>query len=413
MRARRALALACGLALGGCAQDEPAELATDGGVTADFRTPGVRPAGAACAVHHECRGACLEDPLGGGRRCFDPCDEVGECPVGQVCVSDDAASGCVPAPALPNGLGEPCEQTACEPELACSPDHPDGLRCARPCAGNEACELGERCAPEGVEPRVCLPPTATVFGCPFTPCERADLLCVEEVCVAPCVDRDVPCPGGGLCTPREGDGALYCAPTGDVTLGGSCASGQGAACVDGLECVGEGPGDPDAVCSLQCDAHADCEAACDGCEAEVACRRGACVPAPFGRGAEAAGAGEGCAEHGDTDCLPALNCVPAGELAWCAESCDEGRCPVDFECVADWCLPLADGPAPCAEGGPCASVGDPCPETGPAGCASALCAPRPDTGESVCSARCDEGECPPAFVCEPLETGRFCFPAGD
>ena len=318
-----------------------------------------------------------------------------------------------------------------------------------------------------MEPRACLPPDSVVFRCPFTPCGRADLLCVERRCVAPCADRGGECPGGGTCTAREGDGALYCEPEGDVGLGGGCASGGDAACSPGLSCIATEPGDPNAVCSRSCADHADCAEACLDCEGEVACRRPrggealVCLPAPFGRGDESAGVGDVCGEHGDTDCVPGLDCVPAvGGGRACAARCDSG-CPAAFVCAergADGphCLPGEAGGAgsPCPEGSGCdevcvegppleryctvecpdggcpegfgcrdglcrlgaeeaAPLGASCPEAGPIGCASGLCVVAPADGASVCSQRCDEAPCPDGFTCESLEAGRFCFSGAD
>jgi len=458
-------ALPCVFALA-CAQSPEA---VDDAALADAAVPDGAVAGAPCDDHLDCAGACLEDPLGAGLRCFPPCDGTDACPSGSTCVREGGAAGCVadPAPAL--GAGEDCAGGGrCERGLVCSPDHPDGPRCASSCEG-EGCPAGTRCAPESVAPRACLPPAAAVFQCPFTECGRADLLCVEARCVAPCGDAGVDCPGGGICSARQGDGALYCSPRGDVGVGGGCASGGQAACAEGLVCLGRGPGDPDAVCSVACRDHEECAEACAGCaEDEVACRRPrgqsstACLPAPFGRGDESGAAGDPCRAHGDTDCQAALDCVAgvAGSVvcaARCAGACDSGFVCAERLDDLPHCLPGDDAGAPgtpCPSGGGCpeiclgerpderyctvscpddlcprgfgcsagvcrlgverrAALGEPCPGAGPTACVSGLCAVAPRTGESVCSVRCDDGGCPDGFECEALDADALCFAPTD
>ncbi len=457
----------CALGLGGCAET-PDGLEDDAAPDALIRDAGVT--GAPCIDDDDCVGACLEDPLGVGLRCFEGCGAADACPEGSSCVRAGGEGGCVPDPPPRLAEGEDCSGGArCEMGLVCTPDHPDGPRCAVQCAGGAECPDGQACAPETVEPRACLPAAAEVFDCPFAECLRADLLCVDAVCVAPCGERGIDCPGGGVCSAREGDGALFCAPDGDVGLGGGCASGGGAACAEGLECVGRGPGDPGAVCSQACADHAGCAAACAECAPEeVACRRPrgqsttVCLPAPFGRGDEAGAPGDGCADHGDTDCRADLDCVVGvARRPVCAARCDQA-CDAGFVCVdraedtrhclegddarrpgtpcpdgagcADVCLgdspderyctvSCADGACPNGFGcrdGVCrlgedgrAALGDACPAAGPAACDGEVCVVHPVTGESVCSRRCDEVACPDDFTCEPLDAGRFCFAPAD
>ena len=466
LEARSLVALAA-VGLFACAET-PAEIEDAAAPDATPRDAGMT--GAPCTDDGDCEGACLEDPLGAGLRCFDGCGPEDACPTGSSCVRAGGEGGCVQDAAPRLSEGDDCAGGGrCEAALVCTPDHPDGPRCAVQCAGGAPCPDGQACVPESVEPRACLPARAEVFSCPFTECLRADLLCVEATCVAPCGEPGVECPGGGVCVAREGDGALYCRPAADVGLGGGCASGGDGACAEGLECVGRAPGDPGAVCTLACLEHAACAGACGDCAPdEVACRRPraqdetVCLPAPFGRGDEAGGPGDGCLDHGDTDCRADLDCVVGvGRRLVCAARCDPG-CDAGFVCSersddTPHCLEgddvggpgtpcpdgagcdetcLGDGPddryctVSCADGvcppgfgcreGLCrlgedgrAPLGDACPAAGPGACDDGVCAVHPQSGASVCSRRCDEAPCPDDFTCETLDAGRLCFAPAD
>lgn len=477
MRHRGLLLLAL---LAGCTEEATDEPEAEDAAASDADVDGAR-AGAACTVDQDCAGACLRDVLDPamGRRCFPPCDESGACPAGEACVAgEQGGRGCVRVDAgRPAGAGEACDDgRPCVEGLACSADHPAGVVCAPACVLDADCPEGTRCAPESIVPRVCLPPEAAAFGCPHVPCARPDLLCVDEGdgparCLAPCATEGDTCPEGGECTRRMGDGALFCRPAGDQPLGGPCLSGGDAACAEGLSCLARGPGDPEAVCSRPCQAGVEC---CPDCATPVVCRRPAglaarwCVPAPFGAGAEDGAAGADCAAHGATDCLPALDCVPApGGGRVCAAPCAAGSCEAD-SCegdgvcaprsgLGDYCLagPAGASGAPCRDGTGCEGVcvedlppderyctvacpatacpahmhcdgafcrpgaaaerplGAPC-DDGVASCASRVCATHPETGAAVCSARCGEGlACPAGFDCLTLKSGELCFAPAD
>lgn len=447
-------------------EDVAADAVPDSGAQSDVGPDAASPApaGAPCADDAECAGACLVDPLdpAGERRCFDGCDDGGGCPAGATCVSGDGgARGCVPEPAAPLPAGADCGSAGsrCGEGLACSAMHPDGPRCAPRCDDTTPCADGS-CPPVGVEPRVCLPPESEAFRCPFVTCLGPDQLCVAGAdgvrrCVGPCAEAGIACPAGGTCTPRDDDGALYCAPDGQGELGASCASGEDAACDAALACASRGPGDPDAVCTRACDAD---------CPQGFACRRptggsgAVCMPAEFGVGDESGGPGDSCATHGSTDCVPELDCVDgvAGSRV-CASPCVDGGCDDGTVCAlrgldGDYCLPgdagggvgtpcpdgegcadrCTDGPAPsrycttdCEPARPCPSgftciggacapgeagarpLGADCTEDGAAGCESGLCAAI-DVGP-VCTRRCgDDAPCPDGFACVDSEAGQLC-----
>jgi hypothetical protein len=413
------------------------------------------PVGSACNDDAACEGICVDD--GAGARCATACVEGAEaCTAPLVCRAIDGRASCLTPLATPHPEGAPCvDGGACADGLACTAAHPAGPTCARICTDDAPC--GEtRCAPDGVSPRTCLPRSAAVFGCAVEGCARADLLCVTDArpggqCVSPCVEAGTACPDGGLCTPRQGDGALYCAPVGDRGLGDGCASGGAAACAEGLLCSLRWPGDPGALCTQICD---------DDCPGALACRRPTgltepvCVPAPFGVGDETGEAGAPCEAHGATDCVPQLDCVagvaherrcaapcettcaagfrcvdrgldgryclagdgglgtpcPDGqgcddtclpdevpEARYCTEAC--GACPVDYACVGAWCVWSPEPPA--------APLGARCDGEGGV-CETGLCVAAPD-GVARCTLDCAETPCPEGFGCEPVADRSFCF----
>jgi hypothetical protein len=442
--------------LGGCAE-APADGADAGRADGGAGDAG-RPAGAACASDADCRGACLADDAdpGGGRRCFDRCAAPDECPAGTAC----AGGVCRARPVAPADEGDACDVVACRPGLVCAAAHPEGPRCARPCAGDGECAPGERC---GSDPRVCLPGGAAAFQCPATPCRVPSLVCVPDEagtgrCVALCGRVGEACPEGGTCAEGGPDGALACLPAGDRALGESCLSGGDAACAAGLTCVARGPGDAEGFCSRPC------EGPCDdafACRAPWPGAAAVCLPLANGAGDGQGTPGAACDAHGHTDCRGDLFCAPgiAGR-AVCASPCADGACAEGFVCARRgedaWCLrgtPDGDVGTPCEADGDCRErcrtelpagqryctaacapggcpqgfrcaggacepgaeerrpLGAPCADAGAGACASGLCfgAGRPE--EAVCSQRCgDESPCPAPLRCVALDTGRFCLP---
>jgi hypothetical protein len=397
MSPRAALAA---LLLAACAQTPP----TDGDPV--DAGPDAAAPGTACAADADCAsGRCLpDDAAGGGKRCFAGCAADRDCADGARC-----EAGVCRAPATAAGEDEPCADRACAPDLACSPDHPDGLRCERPCTRDADCAEGRRCAPDAVDPRVCLPAGAAAFQCPATPCRAPDLLCVPDAggigrCDALCARAGEACPEGGRCVERSGDGARYCEPRGDRGAGESCASGGDAACSAGLTCIARGPGDPEGICSTPC--AGDCA---DGfaCRAPWPGVEAACLPQPAGTGPQTGGPGDPCDAHGHTDCRPDLFCTPgtAGR-AVCAAPC-AGACPDGFECVArgdqSWCLRgTTDERRP---------LGAPCADAGAGACASGVCVGEGRPEDAVCSQPCAGMSCPDGFRCAALDAGHFCLPS--
>ncbi len=450
--------LLCAL-LCGCAQ-APAD---DGDAGAGDAGPGDagRPAGAACAVDADCRGLCLNDEAdpGGGRRCFARCAAPGDCPDGTTC---DATGVCRVPPVPAGDAGDACDVVACRPDLLCVPGHPQGPRCARPCAADGECAPAERC---GGEPRACLPAAAAAFQCPATPCRVPSLACVSDAagtgrCVAVCGVAGEACPEGGRCATGGPDGALVCLPAADRELGESCLSGGDAACVAGLACVARGPGDPGGFCSRPCAGPADCPEAF-ACRAPWPGAASVCLPLATGAGDGGGEAGAACDAHGHTDCRAHLFCAPgiAGR-AVCATACGSDGCPAGFVCAVRgedaWCLrgtPDGDVGTPCHDDADCRGrcradlpadqryctadcaagecpagfrcargacepgeeagrpLGAPCADVGAGACESGLClgAGRPE--ETVCSRRCDDASpCPEPLRCVALDDDRFCLP---
>ncbi|MEZ4468466.1 MAG: hypothetical protein R3F43_29525 [bacterium] len=244
-----------------------------------------RPAGAACERGTDCAGACLPDAVSGALRCHLACADPA-CPPGSACPIDDAGqAGCVPQPAR-GADGDACGiDRPCGAGLAClASAEPAVNRCAPPCEGDADCPADRRCQAgaclaEGVGPR-----------CPEVACARPDLVCEQGLCLALCADLDAPCPEGGRCRARPGDGARVCQPDGGGGEGAPCASGGAASCRPGLACLERVPGDPAAVCARACGAEA--------CAADFACRRPEgfedryCLATPF-RGGEARRRGGG------------------------------------------------------------------------------------------------------------------------
>ena len=410
-----------------------------------------RPVGSACRTAADCLEVCLLDPALGGRRCVPACVD-GACPEGQACVEQDGAAGCV-AEARRVGEGEACGIDAtCADPLRCVADlDPDQTVCARICTGDSDCEAPDRCGPTDV----CAPPDAPVQRCPFVACARPDLLCVDMLCLATCADLDHRCVDGGVCTRREADGAQLCQPDAAGSLGEACVSGDVASCADDLVCLSRAPGDPRSLCARPC---------ADDCPDGLACRRPAgfaaphCLPVPFGEGDGAADRFESCADHGQTDCLPALDCVdgpamgrvcarpcadgcaddavcddtgltphcrrrtrariglpcvdasecPQGRCVadarpYCTAACDPG-CPDGFACVGDECLVGEAGAS---------GLGEPCAEDGAPSCASGICAADPNSGAVVCTQHCPDGVCPDGFDCQAIDMSRLCFVGAD
>lgn len=386
--------------------------------------------GQPCTDDAQCEGLCVDD--GAGLRCATACAagaaEPG-CAEGLVCrvVEGEGMAGraaCLAPTPAPGDLGDPCaDGRGCAAGLACSGDHPEGVVCARRCGADADCVAApgappERCAPETVTPRVCLPADAPALACPQVPCRRPDLLCVvpearpedpERVaaglCVETCEQVDAPCPSGGRCTRRVADGARFCAPQGDRTAGAGCASGGAEACAPGLTCTARWPGDARAICAAECEA-----AEAGACGEGFACRRPAgasgtwCLPAPFGVGDATGDAGAACGAHGPTDCRPELDCVAGPDGPVCAAPCGpEGQCAVGAACLdrrldGAYCLPGAgslggacDARVACTDGAchaPPSAGGDPDARR----CARLCDAAAPDPG---CAAdeRCRDGAC--------------------
>ena len=410
-----------------------------------------RPVGSACSAAEDCQDVCLLDPALGGRRCVPACDD-GVCSDGLVCLVADGISGCVLGSVMA-GEGEACGiDSRCADPLRCVADlDPEQTRCARPCTVNGECDAPDQCGPTGV----CAPPDAPVQRCPFTPCARADLLCVDMQCLATCPDLDRRCADGGMCTRRDEDGAQLCQPDAMGALGEGCVSGGSASCAADLVCLTRAPGDPNAVCSRPC--AADCP---DG----FACRRPMgfaaqhCLPIPFGAGIGDVDRFADCAMHGQSDCAEPLDCIdgPAttricalpcdagcGDDAICddtgltphcrrrtrariglpcidAADCPEGRCiddarpyctaaceagcPPGFVCFNDECV-VGDVSAQ--------PLGESCADGGAPSCASGICAADPTTGAAVCTQECANTACPDGFDCQAIDMSRLCFAGAD
>lgn len=410
-----------------------------------------RPVGSACSVAADCQDVCLLDPALGGRRCVPACED-GACPAGLICRVADDVAGCVIGTTTV-GEGEACGIDArCAAPLRCVADlDPAQTRCARVCAADDDCDAPDTCGPTGV----CAPPDAPVQQCPFTPCAREDLLCVDMRCVATCLDLDRRCVDGGRCTRRPEDGAQLCQPDAAGGLGDGCVSGGAASCQADLVCLSRAPGDPAAVCSRSC---------ADDCPADFACRRPTgfaaphCLPVVFGVGAGDVDRFGACDAHGQTDCLDALDCIDGpGSTRVCARPCAQGcsddavcddtgltphcrrrtrariglPCAEDDDCPQGRCVDAARPycTAACEAGCPpgfvcfgdeclvgevsALPVGEPCAEGGAPSCASGICAAHPTTGAAVCTQDCAQDPCPDGFDCQAIDMSLLCFRGTD
>lgn len=375
-----------------------------------------------CVDDRDCGGGrCLDAE--GGRLCFDPCDDRGECRAGWTCVGggdgpgcrvdcrltgcpgqgtcDPAVGICRPAPIpcrSPCAVGESCEQTRCvRVDGTCQTAYHcrlgqrclDGLCVAdefTACADDAACGPGQRCVPVD-ERGVCLAACARDDECPVDRACRADLgACYYTVC-GPGTDNG-PLLGGcgfgsgldraGTCLPfgTPGGAPGYCVEAGLAAPGEPCDTQ-----VEGRE-----PNDralrcrPGAVCHDDPDDPLDPEMAWE--------TRGICAAL--------------CAPGADAACPPEAACVDFGAP-------DDPETPADDPLVIGLCLD-ADcrvlDPDGCPGGSRCRpyGLGDDAGRCGPAGAAGPgeACRSEDDCADvALCVSRGAGTEC--LTVCDPVD----------
>ncbi|MBI2897089.1 MAG: trypsin-like serine protease [Deltaproteobacteria bacterium] len=275
-----------------------------------------------CAVDADCVSANCIYPPGQPGQCSTWCNDLRpleNCPPGGFCASFGCGDGrCITGATEERGSGQPCSSDGeCASRFCRDPSDGAGARCLVPCAADEECGAGSRCA---AVPNACggcvaegQDPTLLGFG---QECD-ADERCASGICGA---DDD-----GTFCTQECGD-----CPDGYHCARGQCARGE-AADDQGNPC------ETDEDCDTGLCAHwpegDSCTSWCseiDPCPEGLACTdigggRSACKP-------ETSIVGQPCETNGD--CFTGLcGHFPDGSDA-CTETCSgDGTCPLDLECM--------------------------------------------------------------------------------